>query len=128
MTLIVPDEGKVFLIKRSLNIISVEDLRLRLYTNDVTPAQNSVFSTFTEASGFGYSGVTLVGSSYTVVSGVTASYPQQTFTFSGALGKVYGYFVTGGVTLGWAERFTNGPYNVANSGDQIKLTPTMGVK
>jgi hypothetical protein len=39
--------------------------------------------------------------------------------------NVYGYFVvqtTSGILL-WAERFSDGPYPIANNGDQIKVTP-----
>jgi septal ring factor EnvC (AmiA/AmiB activator) len=39
--------------------------------------------------------------------------------------NVYGYYVnrTTGNTIGWAERFSDGPYQITNNGDQIKVTP-----
>ena len=56
----------------------------------------------------------------------TASYAQQTWTFTGALGAtVYGYYVTrassGDLVL--AETFTS--FTPAANGDNIKLTPTI---
>ena len=52
---------------------------------------------------------------------------QQTFTFAGALGNVYGYYLTRETSgkIAWAERFSDGPYNVARSGDDIKVVPRL---
>jgi hypothetical protein len=55
----------------------------------------------------------------------TIVYAAQTFTFTGALGNVYGYFLkraTGG-ELVLAELFSDGPYNIQNNGDTITVTP-----
>lgn len=50
-------------------------------------------------------------------------YPEQTFTFTGALGNVYGYFLvdaTAGILRG-AERLPSAPYNVASSSHEIRV-------
>lgn len=54
-----------------------------------------------------------------------ASYAEQTFTFSGALGNVYGYYVTldADSKYQFGEKFSDGPYNIQNNGDSIKVTP-----
>jgi hypothetical protein len=54
-------------------------------------------------------------------------YSQQTWTFTGALGNVYGYYTTRASSgdLVYAERFTDGPYNIVNNGDQIKLAASL---
>ena len=41
--------------------------------------------------------------------------------------SVYGYFVTNnaGTVLLWAERFTDGPYNLPSGGGSIKITPSI---
>ena len=56
-----------------------------------------------------------------------ASYAKQTFTSSAGSQNqdVYGYYVTnsGGTILLWIEAFSDGPYNVANNGDKIEVTP-----
>lgn len=111
-----------------VNKTAPENLVLKLYTNNVTPAETDTAATYTEASGSGYAALTLTGASWTIVEGgpSEASYAQQTFTSTGGgWGNTYGYFVvevTSGI-IKWAERFTDGPYNVQNNGDQVKITP-----
>lgn len=65
------------------------------------------------------------GGTFYVPTAIT--YAAQTFTFTGAAGNVYGYFLkraTGG-ELVVAERFSDGPYNIANNGDTITITPVI---
>jgi hypothetical protein len=107
-----------------------QDQTLKLYVNDVFPGEGDTAGTFTEAAGFGYAAKTLTGPGWTIVNGdpTTASYAAQVFTFTGALGNVFGYFivqVTSGILL-WAERFPDGPYNVVSNGTTITVTPTLG--
>lgn len=109
---------------------NTQDTILKLYTNNHNPGYTDTASTFSEASGNGYAAIALAGASWGAPSGddpATIAYPQQTFTFTGALGNVYGYFIvrknTG--TLVLAELFSNGPYNIQNNGDTIKITPTV---
>jgi hypothetical protein len=128
MALLVPNAGEVAMLNMVLNKSTPENQTLKLYTNNITPAETDTAATYTEASGNGYAAVGLTGASWTVTSGApsSAATAQQTFTFTGALGNVYGYFIvmaTAGTIL-WAERFSDGPYNIANNGDQIKITPT----
>ena len=100
---------------------------LRLFVNNVTPAQTGI--SYTEAAGGGYAAKTLSNGSWTVTTGNDPSdavYAQQTFTFTGALTTnptIYGYYVTDadGVIL-WAEKFTT-PFTPADNGDNIKITP-----
>lgn len=127
MTLLVPNNGEGDALAYALNKSTPENVVLRLYTNNITPAETDTAATYTEAAGFGYASVTLVGANWTIVEGAPseASYAEQTFTFTGALGNVYGYYQTR-LTSGriWlAERFTTGPFNIQNNGEQIKVTP-----
>lgn len=129
MALVVPNVGEGRMLKAIVNHTAPENLVLKLYTNNVTPGETDTAGTYTEAAGFGYAPITLTGSSWSVVEGTPSevSYAQQTFTFTGALGNVYGYFVvqvTSGILM-WAERFSDAPNNVANNGDQIKVTPKL---
>lgn len=127
MTLLVPNVGEGRMLKAIVNHTAPENLVLKLYTSNTTPAETDTAATYTEASGNGYSSVTLTGASWTITEGAPsyAQYAQQTFTFTGALGNVYGLFLiqTTSTILMWAERFTDGPYNIQNNGDQIKITP-----
>ena len=132
MALVVPNIGEAialeYLVNRTTTYANRENLVLRLYTNDYTCVEGSTAANFTEASGNGYSSITLTGNSWnaaTTGDPTYVDYAQQTFTFTGALGNVYGYYLTRltGTELVYAERFSDGPYNVQNNGDQIKITP-----
>lgn len=125
--LLVPNAGEDLALQNFLNKTAPQNQTLRLYTNNVTPAETDTAGTFTEASGFGYSAIGLTGASWTITPGAPteAAAAEQTFTFTGALGNVYGYFFTQTVSgiLMWAERFTGAPFNITTNGDQIKVTP-----
>lgn len=130
MALLVPNNGEGDALQYFVNKATPENLVLRLFTNNVTPGETDTAGTYTEASGFGYSALTLTGASWGSPSeGAPSSiaYAQQTFTFTGALGNVYGYYLTRSTSgrIAYAERFSDGPYNIANNGDQIKITPTI---
>lgn len=127
MTLLVPNNGEGDMLAYAVNKSAPENLVLRLFTNNVTPAEGDTAASYTEAAGNGYAAITLTGANWVITEGAPsdASYAQQTFTFTGALGNVYGYYLTRATSgrVAWAERFTDGPYNVVNNGDQIKITP-----
>jgi hypothetical protein len=189
MTLLVSNSAEARMLGNIVNLTAPENLVLRLYTSNTTPAETDTAGSYTEATGNGYSALTLTGASWTVatakvgtvntsgtavtsasgdnftgiVAGMaitinavayvvqsvtnstnlvltatagtqsavaystptTAHYAEQTFTFTGALGNVYGYHLTETTSgqLKWAERFTAAPLNIANNGDQIKITP-----
>lgn len=107
------------------------NLTLRLFVNNVTPADTDTAATYTEATGGGYVTKTLTNGSWTVTPAndhSDAVYAQQTFTFTftGALTtnpNVYGYYVTDadGV-LQWAEKLA-AAFTPANNGDQLNITP-----
>jgi len=126
MPLLVPNAAEEVMLQNILNNVAPQNGRLKLYTNNITPAETDTEATYTEAAGFGYASILLAAGSWTITPGAPtqAAYPEQTFTFSGALGNVYGYFVvqdTSGKIL-FAERFSTGPFLIANAGDQIKVT------
>jgi hypothetical protein len=127
MPLVFPDAGENIVLEALVNKTAPQNLVLRLYTSNTTPGESDTAGTYTEATGSGYNAITLTGASWGSASGGSISYAQQTFTFSGALGNVYGYYMTqaSSGTLVYAERFSDGPYNIANNGDQIKITPTI---
>lgn len=127
MALLVPNNGEGDAAAAFVNKSTLSDLVLRLYTNNITPAETDTAATYTEAAGNGYGSITLTGANWTVTEGAPtqAAYAQQTYTFTGALGNCYGYFMTRstGGRIALAERFSDGPYNIVNNGDQIKVTP-----
>lgn len=130
MTLLVPDVGEVQLLKFALGVDASENQTLKLYVTNVTPAEGDTAGSYTEATGGGYSAITLTKTSWSVSTSAgttTGSYAQQTFTFTGALTTnpdIYGYFVvsaTGGILL-WAEKAA-ATFTPTNNGDTYKVTP-----
>jgi len=123
------DEGE----NRVLNILfgstAVDsNLYLGLFTNTTEPAESANLAAISEPSGNGYERKTLARGSWTINADL-ASYAQQAFTATGNWGNVYGYFIAtssdgSGKLLG-VELFANGSYNVANFGDEIKITPSV---
>lgn len=72
---------------------------LRLYGNNVTPADGSVSANFTEISGGGYANKPITFANWSITAGAptTAVYTVQTWVFTGAInapGSVYGYYIT----------------------------------
>lgn len=128
MALVVVNGGESIALQLLTNKLATpENLILELFTSNTTPAETDVIGTYTLASGNGYSNITLVGASWTVSGTTQIAYAEQTFTFTGALGNVYGYLLKRAVSLDLvvAERFTGAPFNIANNGDQIKVTPVI---
>ena len=119
-----PNEGEIWLAQKAL----ANNLELRLYVNDKTPADADVIGGYTQMSTHGYSAKTLTGGSWSVstVSGkAEASYAQQTFSFTAAsLVTVYGYYIvdTSLSKVVFAERFAT-PQGVQYTGDAIRITP-----
>lgn len=107
-----------------------EDLKLGLFSNDVTPAIADVIGTYTAATFTGYSAITLTGASWsvTLADPVLISYAQQTFQSSAdqAAQTIYGYYLFRGTTLDLlgAERFSISQV-VQFNGDTIKITPRL---
>jgi hypothetical protein len=126
MAILVPNVGEEVILKNFLNITPSQDLLVKLYASDSTPADTDTALTYTEVSGGGYSDIQLNPASWVVTPSTPseADYPELAFTFTGAVGNVYGYYVVQAVSgiLMWSERFTGGPYNIANSGDEIRIT------
>jgi hypothetical protein len=132
MALSVPNASESVMLSNILNKTSPEDLDIRLFTNSHVPTENDVSSDYTEASGSGYVFKQLSPANWTIVAGdpSVATYTQTTWVFTGALGNIYGYYVTrrSSGTLAWSELFSNGPYNIQNNGDEIKITPRLSLE
>lgn len=131
MTLVVCNQGEGLALEAILNKTAGQNVRLKLFKSNTTPGETDTEATFTEADFTGYSDILLTGASWTVTPGApsSAAYAQQTFTSSAdqSSQNVYGYYLTQTTSgkLIWAERFSDGPYAIANNGDAIKITPTI---
>lgn len=129
---LVPNEGEARMAGLLVNASTVgpENLRLRLYKNDITPASTMTLSDYTEATFTGYSAVTLTSDSWTITQDELAQATQTsatTFSCSATTAEtVYGYFVTGSAssTLYWSERF-DAAFQLVNIGDAVVPTPAI---
>ena len=130
MAIILTDFGK----QKALEYLvgkdtTTESLILKLYSNDISPANDDVLTKYTELPltinnvTTGYASKTLTPATWTILDG-TAVYPQQTWTFTIPAGIVYGYYVVLGTTgnLILAERFSSAPYSLATAGDVLQVT------
>lgn len=132
MALVLTDVGAVALLDIIFNdtrATAGDNITMKLFVNDVTPARSGV--SYTEAVGGGYVDIdlTIAAASWTTAdnSPPDAIYAQQTYTFIGALDSpnttIYGYYmVDADGTVLWAEKLT-APFTPANNGDTLKITP-----
>ncbi len=129
MAVVFTNAAELQALKNYLNNTAPETLELRLYSNDRTPTSADVDTDYTEVSGNGYTAVTLTPANFVFTSGDPgqAAFPQVTFAFTGAAGNIYGYYVVGATSgdLQFANRFSNAPINIANNGDEIRITLTI---
>src|SRR5215831_4350517 len=126
--------SKAVILANALNKTAPQNLTLRLYKNNVTPADgdNVNASGYTEATFTGYTSIALTAASWTITTAdpAIASYPQQTFTSSAdqTAQAIYGYYLTrADASLLYAERFSDGPYNILSNGQTIKVTPNVSL-
>ncbi len=129
MAVVFTNAAEQVALENFINKTAPENLVLRLYSDNQTPSKTDVAGDYTEVSGNGYSAVTLTPGNFVMTPGdpSSAAYPQVTFAFTGAAGNVYGYYVTRATTgdLMFANRFSNAPINIANNGDEIRITLTI---
>lgn len=105
------------------------NLTLKLFVTDVTPADTDTAATYTEAVGGGYAAKTLTMGSWTVsiVSNIAqAAYAEQTWTFTGALTTnltIYGYYVVDADnTIIFSEKLA-ATFTPSQNGDILRVTP-----
>jgi hypothetical protein len=140
MTIKISNEGEKLLLEAMVGKVAAGNLKLKLFTNNYTPADDDVVGDYTEMGAVqGYTDKTLAPASWNAGaagSGVGTSlankasitYPQQQWTFDGTGGSVtvYGYFITdaAGTVLVGAERFAAAQV-VTTNGDTIKIDPKL---
>ena len=129
MSLVFFNQGETIALEALLNKTAGQNVKLKLFKSNTTPAETDTEASYTEATFTGYADVTLSGASWTMTGGAPgiAAYAEQTFlsTANQATQSIYGYYyvqVTSGKAIA-AERFSDGPYAITNNGDNIKVTP-----
>jgi len=101
------------------------DLVLRLYCNKHAPSDKTSASDLKEVRGYGYKSIKLSGAKW-VVSNGKAEYPPVEFLFSGAAGKIYGYYLTksnSGDIIG-IEKFVE-TVEITGADQKIIITPKL---
>jgi hypothetical protein len=128
MTVIVGHSAKIIMISAVLNKVPAEDLILRLYQNDITPAPDYTTEDYIEVNSNGYGGQVLNANDWEITADdhVKAIHLPVHFTFTGETGDIFGYYITQDVSgeLMWAERFDNTIY-IRNPGDEIRVEPAI---
>lgn len=128
----VPSAGESLALQNFLNKIPSEDSLLKLYVNDITPADDDEAESFKEAKFAGYAAARLDGGAWMVNAGDDATptiavYPEYVFTSNAnQLPEwIFGYFIVGADSgrIKWAERFTDGPYLIENLRDNVWVEP-----
>lgn len=129
MTINVPDVGENDALDYFVNRAAPQNLVLKLFKNNITPADTDTAATYTEATFPGYAAITLTGASWNAPAAGSIAYSaQQTFTCSGAsTDDIYGYYCirATSLVLAYSERDGAAPFAIRNSGDNVKITPTI---
>lgn len=129
MPLLFPNVGENIALEAVVNKTAGQNLVLRLFQSNTTPAETDVAGTYTEATFAGYASLTLTGANWNTGTGSVTYNAAQVFTRSttGAVQNIYGYYCTqlaSGILV-YAERDGAAPAAVTNAGDNISITPTI---
>lgn len=128
MAAVMVNQGEGLALEMIVNKTAAENLVLKLFKNDWTPAEGDDETDATEADFTGYSAKTLTGASWTVTPGAPsiATYAQQEFasTANQTAQTIYGWYLiqTTSGKLMWAERFSASG-EVSLNGHKIRVTP-----
>jgi hypothetical protein len=130
MALVAPNEGEAILLDRMLNGWTYAADKLILFTNNATLSEATVYTDLTQPVGGSYTATTLNAVAGWGVSDGTATYDggsAVTITFSADLVNgpwtIYGYAVVNNASteILWVEKFTGGPFIIANSGGSTSI-------
>lgn len=126
MTLLVPNNGEGDALDAFVGKTLPSALIMKLFTNNITPAETDVAATYTECAIAGYAAKTLAAAGWTTTEGnpSNTAFAVQTYTLT-AGGDVYGYYMvrTTGGRIALAERFTGAPFTLPGGGGTITITP-----
>lgn len=134
MSIVIPDAGKIEWLKRALYAnAGSENLSLRLFQNNITPADSDVAGTYTVATFTGYSNQALTSSQAAGTWAVpTASSNLGTSTYGTVITwtattdqTIYGWFIlfaTSGI-ISMSQRFDSSRSLVGANNDQISIIP-----
>jgi hypothetical protein len=134
MALLVANAAEGLMIDAIVNATtsgSRQNMNLRLFKNNQTPTSTMLIADYTESTFTGYAAVATSSGGWTITTGAPTTATQTaatTFTCTATTNEsTYGYYLTGtgDGLLRWAERFSDGPYTIANNGDKVILTASI---
>lgn len=123
------NQGEDIMLQAAVNKLAGQNLVLKLFKSNTTPAETDTEATYTESTFTGYAAITLTGASWTATPGAPSqvTYAQQSFTSSAdqTTEQCYGYMLVQVTSLKLVavERFSDGPYPISFNGDIVKVTP-----
>ncbi len=127
MALVCPDVGEPTLLAQNIAAFNSQPTVYHLFKNDVTPAAGSVLGDFTEANFTGYASKNVNDWGAVVeVSGEAVSVASDQVWTVGVIGTgndIYGYYVTYGGTLIFAERAPGAPIDMNTEANTLTITP-----
>lgn len=128
MALAVPNQGENIALEALVNKTAPQALELHLFKLPSSdPGETATEASFTAADFTGYSADTSI--TWGSASGGTITGDKSTFTSSAGSQNqdVYGYMLIQATSgkLVYYEYFSGGPYNIANDGDKIEVTPSI---
>lgn len=132
MAVKVPNEGENALLN-ALKGTYFSLLSLRLFANNHTPSDSDTNASYTEATFPGYSAIPLNswGTVGTNADGkAEVSEVSRTFTCTGTspANTIYGYYITSGTTVVFAERNPSGPVTLNNFGQTYTVQPKITLR
>lgn len=124
-----PDVGLIWMLQQ----LAANNLKLKVFTNNVTPSDNSILSDFTQAAWSGYAAITLASGSWVslgVASHVgTIVYPACVFAnTSGSPVTAYGWYITDNAStiLVACGLFDSAPVSIPATTGTYSFIPTLG--
>jgi hypothetical protein len=125
MSGVTTDQGELKYLRSAVGVyLNPPSYSMGLFFTNFYPNETTALGSFTEVSGGGYARKVLTPASYTMANGdpTTATFTTLTWTFSAAVGNIYGYFIVDTVSglLTVAERFS-APVNIDAVGKQVVL-------
>jgi hypothetical protein len=127
------NNGEATALATFVNNTAAQNMRLRLYTNDLVLLETMQVNDFFEASFPGYASIVLNGPNWQITPGdpSSAAYPTVAFVCTGSVlpQTIYGYYVTRDTTgdVMWAEQFGN-PEIITSSGQSLTVGPHLTAK
>lgn len=102
-----------------------------LFFSNITPTEDTDFVNYTEVSGGGYARKALTPANITITAGdpATATHPDLTWTFSSAVGNIYGWALVD--EYGYVKcinTFPDGPINIDAAGKQVILAVSFSLR